>query len=102
MIIGTTSMKNILQELEVVDCFNVSMNIPLLKNKQEFTAVLSNFNGTAEEVDKISQELVAAHISNGGIPVKNLKLSIELSLQKSIQGKLEHFNFLQSLSAVNQ
>jgi len=31
MIIGTTSMKNILQELEVVDCFNVCLNMPSLK-----------------------------------------------------------------------
>lgn len=54
MIIGTTSMKSILQEMEVVDCFNVCLNMPSLKLQQEITSVLNNFNGTSEEINKIS------------------------------------------------
>lgn len=57
MIIGTTSMKSILQEMEVVDCFNVSLNIPSLRIRNEFSSILSNFKGSSEHINKISQEL---------------------------------------------
>lgn len=50
MIIGTTSLKGILQEMEVVDCFNVCMNVPSLKLKNEFSSVLSHFKGTSQEI----------------------------------------------------
>ena len=54
MIIGTTSMKSILQEMEVVDVFNVSLNVPSLKTKHEIAAVLSNFKSSSQEVGKIT------------------------------------------------
>jgi len=40
MIIGTTSMRSIMQEMEMVDCFNVCLNVPSLKTKNEVAAVL--------------------------------------------------------------
>lgn len=41
MIIGTTSMKSILQEMELVDCFNVCQHVPTVRLANEVTAVLS-------------------------------------------------------------
>ncbi len=82
MIIGTTSMKSILQEMEVVDCFNVCLNVPSLKSKHEFAAVLSNFKASSSEVTKITQELCENRRigESGGIPIKDMVLSIELAL----------------------
>mmetsp|Transcript_20353 Transcript_20353/g.19331 ORF Transcript_20353/g.19331 Transcript_20353/m.19331 type:complete len:140 (+) Transcript_20353:465-884(+) len=37
MIIGTTNMKHILKEMEVVDCFNTCLEIPCLRSKNEFS-----------------------------------------------------------------
>jgi hypothetical protein len=48
LIIGTTSLKEILREMEVVDCFNVCMNVPTLKKENEITTVLSKYNISTE------------------------------------------------------
>ena len=45
MIIGTTSLKSILQEMDVVDCFNVSCSVPSLYQDSEIQSVLSNYKG---------------------------------------------------------
>lgn len=83
MIIGTTSMKEILKEMEVVDCFNVCMNVPCLKYRQEITQVLNNYQISSDVANTISQELVEKTTSTGGIPIKNMMLSIDLSRQKN-------------------
>ncbi len=41
MVIGTTSMKSILQEMELVDCFNVCQTVPSVRLRNEISAVLS-------------------------------------------------------------
>lgn len=77
MIIGTTSLKSILQEMEVVDCFNVCLNVPSIKLKEEITTVLSQFNGSGETISRISTRLVDQEvIESGGIPIKDMILSI--------------------------
>lgn len=82
MIIGTTSMKDILKEMELVDCFNVCMNVPSIKLRNEITSVLSNYNCNSEVSGKLSSDL-AQESGTSGIPIKKLMLSIDLSLQKS-------------------
>ena len=57
MIIGTTSMKSILQEMELVDCFNTCMTIPNLKLKSEINEVLSRYNSTGEVITRISEDV---------------------------------------------
>ena len=101
MIIGTTSLKSILQDMEVVDCFNVTMNVPSIKLKEEVSSVLSNFNGSGETISKISQKIVDEDVlESGGIPIKNMILSIELALQKNEQGKIEFKTFMESFNSV--
>lgn len=48
LVIGTTSMKRILQDLEVVDSFNTCLNVPLVSMEQEIISILSNFNCGAD------------------------------------------------------
>lgn len=101
MVIGTTSMKSILQEMELVDSFNVCLNVPSLKLKSEITAVLSNFNGSSEEVSRIAQRLSEQQIEEGGgIPIKDMVLSVELALQSSNSNKIEYETFVDSLNQV--
>lgn len=54
LIIGTTSMRDILSELEVLSCFNTTLHVPNVHTSQELTTILSNFNCAAAEVSSIA------------------------------------------------
>jgi hypothetical protein len=54
LIISTASLKEILKEMEVVDCFNVCMNVPTLKQENEITTVLSKYNFSTEVSKKLA------------------------------------------------
>jgi vesicle-fusing ATPase len=55
LVIGTTSMKRILQDLEVVDSFNTCQAVPLVSMEEEIISILSNFNcGSSSNVKKIA------------------------------------------------
>ena len=56
LIIGTTSMKDILSELEVVSCFNTILRVPNVYSSLELTKILSNFNCAASEVSAIAND----------------------------------------------
>lgn len=43
MIIGTTSMKYILQEMDLVDNFNVCLTVPKIRDQSEIFSILKNF-----------------------------------------------------------
>ena len=43
MIIGTTSMKGVLQEMDLVDCFNVCQSVPMIHYSNEVSAIANNF-----------------------------------------------------------
>lgn len=104
MIIATTSMKSILQEMELVDCFNVCQTVPSVRLRNEISAVLSQFNGSSEEIRKITAELTKSEdgtIRGAGIPIKNLILSIELGIESSHKGKLEFESFMDAFRSVN-
>jgi hypothetical protein len=85
MIIGTTSMGNILNELEVVSAFNVKLTVPTLNNTNEVLNVLGKFNGNMTEKKKIAEDL-------SYIPIKQLLLIIDMTLQKGNDSLIyEHF-----------
>ncbi len=54
LIIGTTSMRDILSELEMLSCFNTTLHVPNVHTSQELTTILSNFNCAAAEVSAIA------------------------------------------------
>jgi len=68
--------------MEVVDCFNVCLNVPCIKTPKEAAYVLQYFNNSQNEINKIAKELFESEdlASSGGIPIKNMVLSIELAL----------------------
>eukprot|EP00347_Sterkiella_histriomuscorum_P002129 403369358 len=103
MIIGTTSMRSIMHEMEVVDCFNVCLNVPSIKSKQEIASIFSHFSATSQEINKIASYLCDEEKihETGGIPMKNMVLSIELALQNCERGNIESEVFLESLRAVH-
>jgi len=100
MIIGTTSLKSMLQEMDLVDCFNVCLNVPTIRTKGETTAVLSKFKGAAEQVSAIGQEVEQEVATEGGLPIKDMMLCVEMALQKSDKGEVEHENFMESLRSL--
>ena len=99
MIIGTTSMKNIMQEMAIVDCFNVCLKVPNVYEKEEISSVLKNFSTDESVIDQISEEVVTLHSING-LTIKKLLDATHLSIQKSLEGKLEFENFMDSLDSI--
>jgi vesicle-fusing ATPase len=75
LVIGTTSMGNILNELEVVTSFNVKLTVPTLNSSSEVMNILDRYKGEKEEKKKISEDL-------SYIPIKQLLLIIDMTLQK--------------------
>lgn len=77
-----------------------------MRLKNEITGILSQYKGSTEEVRKISQELTSASsdgsISGGGIPIKNLILSIELAIESSPNNTLEYGIFMEAFRSVNR
>jgi len=98
MIIGTTSMKSIMQEMDLVDCFNACLQVPTLKESSEIEVVLSQFSNDQQMVKKISDFTASRTLE--GLPIKNLMLALELSLQKS-NGTLEFSQFIESLDSIS-
>ena len=78
MIIGTTSCKYTLEQLGLVDCFNVTCKVPSIKQPEELKAILSNFNCSEENQAKICQDFKDFYLPNypSGIGIQNLLLAI--------------------------
>lgn len=99
MIIGTTSMKDVMQDMAVIDCFNVCLKVHNIFQKEEFEAVLKNFTQEETVIDQISTE-VSIKYALDGLTIKNLMLAIDLSIQKSESGQIEHQTFMDSLDSI--
>lgn len=54
-------MKHILNDMEVVDCFNVCLNVPALTKVEEVSAVMNNFNGNAQEISRMAKDFIDVH-----------------------------------------
>ena len=99
MIVGTTSQKSILQEMDLVDCFNVCLHMPSIHEKEEMEILLKNFSQDTETITSVS-DAASAMYSLDGITIKSLMLAIELSITKSDQRVIEYQHFLDSLDSV--
>jgi len=86
MIIGTTSIADRLEDLELVSAFNVRINVPTLQNAEEILNVLQNYPGKISEKEK-----VAALVNN--IPIKQLLLMVDMTLQLS-GGEITYTHFM--------
>ena len=74
MIIGTTSQAPVLKEFDLLQCFNVILNIPVLNNPNEILSVLSKCNGDQNELQKIAKSIDRTTI-------KKLLLIIDMATQ---------------------
>lgn len=99
LIIGTTSMREILRDLEMLSCFNTTLHAPNVHTSQELTTILSNFNCSAQDVSGIGSEFDAMY-SRTGVPIKQLLLAVELAIEREGNGSLTHSNFIDCLSSV--
>lgn len=57
MIIGTTSMKYVLQEMDLVDNFDVCWTVPKIHTESELYNVLKTFSGDNKELQKIATDV---------------------------------------------
>jgi vesicle-fusing ATPase len=105
MIIGTTSMRSVLEEMEVVQCFNVCQSVPCVKKQKEIASVLAQFKGSEEVIKRISQDLTKGSddgsIRGSGIPIKNLILSIEMAIETNSNKTLDYDTFMHAFNSVN-
>ena len=53
MIIGTTSQRMVLEELEIVSCFNVCKTVGCVEAATDLTSVLSNYPVSSSEMSGI-------------------------------------------------
>lgn len=90
MIIGTTSMKSVMQEMDLVDCFNTCLNVPSMSDETEIKKLLKNFSDDEETIDQIAQWLTKYHLD--GIPIKNMILTLDIIKQKT-SGRLDYDEF---------
>lgn len=96
LIIGTTSMKDILKDLEVINCFNTTLHVPNIVLSTELTTILSNFNCPSTELQAIAVEFDQKY-STFGIPIKTLLLAVELAIERSGNGELKKAHFMDCL-----
>lgn len=92
-------MKYVLQEMDLVDSFNVSLQVPKIHYEDEISAILKNFPGDADVVATISKEVAEKH-SLDGLSIRNLILAADTSLAKSEANKMEFDNFMESINAL--
>jgi vesicle-fusing ATPase len=79
MILGTTSLRSILSGLEVMDAFNVVLNVPTLSQKDEIRNVLVA-SGTFES-DKVLDKVLK--VCPEDIGIKKLLLVIEMASSRT-------------------
>jgi len=85
LIVGTTSMCNILNELEVISTFNIKLTVPTLNSSSEVMTILNKYDGKEQDKQKIAGDL-------SYIPIKQLLLIIDMTLQQG-NGVLDYDNF---------
>lgn len=81
LVIGTTSMAHVMQEMEVSSVFNVALNVPAL-NEEEIKIVFNKMGSFApHEVDMAVASLVDAQV-----PIKRLLTLVDLAMQSVPKG----------------
>ena len=69
--------------MDVINCFNVCLQVPTISEESEVLAVLKNFKVESEEAAQQIAKSVAEDYLVDGVSIKNLILAIEIGIQKS-------------------
>lgn len=82
MIIGTTSMKHVLDSMDLISCFNVCLKVPNIQEDTEVHGVLKNFAADDDVLNAISESVYNEYclIGMGGVCIKNLILAAHITL----------------------
>ena len=99
MIIGTTAQRDVLADLDIIRCFNVTKTMCNVTEVQELTSVLSNYQCNSQEMSAIADQFGKRKIAEG-VPIKKLLLATELAIEKSSTGNVRVNNFMESLDSV--
>ena len=79
MIIGTTSVPHLLEDLGIVQSFSVSQEVPLLSSKEEIVEVLQSI----AKIDPTEAEEIAYAILPKSIGIKQLLMVVEMAKESS-------------------
>lgn len=96
MIIATTSQRNAIEELGLMDPFNVVMDIPVPYAPKDVAEVLRTTGGMSEDViAKVSAEVTM------GVPVKELLLIQEMARSDSENGVITYEKYMDCFHSVH-
>lgn len=96
MIIATTSQRNAMEELGLMDPFNVVMDIPVPYAPKDVAEVLRTTGGMSEDViAKVSAEITM------GVPVKELLLIQEMARSDSENGVITYEKYMDCFHSVH-
>jgi len=85
LVIGTTSAKDILGQMDVMDCFSATLNVPVISSHSEFKTALAELKVVEE--DQLDQ--AAASFTSDSITIKKMIMLSELAKQGDKAGILE-------------
>lgn len=83
-----------MQEMDLVSCFNVCLNIPYLTLESEIKAILSQFSKDQSTIQQIASYVESQSLE--GVPIKTFMLATDLCLQKA-DGVLNYAGFVECL-----
>ena len=82
VVLATTSSADVLESLELLDAFNVTLSVPPLAPSQALTVLRELGVSNAHEVESVLASVT------GGLPIKKLLLVVEMALDQGLeQGK---------------
>jgi len=84
LVIGTTSQASVLKDLDLLNCFNVIVNMPVLSESNELLSVLSKFKSEPVELAKIAKSIPK-------ITIKKLLMLIDMTTQGGQSLTYENF-----------
>jgi len=84
LVIGTTSQVSVLKDLDLLQSFNVIMNLPALTDSNEVLTVISKLNCDSSEMAKIGKSI-------SKITIKKLLLLIDMATQGGTKLTFDNF-----------
>jgi len=89
-VIGTSGNKDVLGEMDFMDCFSTVLRTPVIKNFDEFKAALT----ALQLVDGVEVSKAAQSFTSDSITIKKLIMITELARQGDKESTLERFTTL--------
>lgn len=86
-VIGTASRREVLQEMDFMDCFSALLPAPVIKNYSEFKSALAEL----KLVDDNELHKAASSFTSESITIKKLIMITEMARQGDKSGTLERF-----------